>query len=527
MKDQNKTKAENIIDYLNRENEYSKFHLDKLSELKAAIFSETVAKIKEDDETPPVNRGEYSYYTRNVKGSQYSIQCRMRKNGKEEVLLDINQLNHEYCSLGAFEVSPDHSIVAYALDLDGSEIYNIYFKDLKSGNIIETIEKVGGDIEWFNDNNSILYTTLDETLRNDKVHKFNLSSKKSELMFHEKDEKFRVGPSKSLDGRFLFISVQSSMTSEWHYIDASLGGQQKVILPRSFGIEYDVEHHCGEFLININSENCVNFKLVSVPVGSNPPKSTLKEVIPYDEKKQLLSVIPLTDEYVGVFQCSSLGYKEIRILEFNGKKVVGQKLVSFDEQVYAISPSGYSEQVYNSGVLRIRYSSMTTPPQVWEYNLQSSLKTCLKSTEFAGFDPSLYQVERIYAPSNDGVSIPISLVYRKDKRVDGKIMPLYLYGYGSYGISIDPNWNPQRFSLLDRGIAFAIAHIRGGGDCSRPWYLSGKFKHKKNTFDDFVACAKFLVAQKWTDHSIMAIEGRSAGGLLIGAVINIFPEISR
>jgi oligopeptidase B len=313
---------------------------------------------------------------------------------------------------------------------------NTDFKNLKTGEIINTIEKTGGSIEWFNDNATVIYNTLDATHRSDKVHKYSINSGKSELVISEADEKFNVGPGKTMDNAYMLISIESTLTSEFRYIDAN-GGDLKMVVPRELGHEYDVEHLNGNFLITSNADGCINFKLVSAPV-SNPAKENWVDIVPYDEKTQILSAIPLTDNSVAVYECSVKGFKQIRILNFAGEKavgklqVVGSKLVEFPEQVYEVSPSGSSQQVFNSGVLRMSYSSMTTPPQVWEYSLATSSKTCLKQQEFEGFVSDKYVVERVYAQNGD-TSIPISLVYRKDLKK--KDMPLYLYGYGSYGIS--------------------------------------------------------------------------------------------
>jgi oligopeptidase B len=537
LKDTAPEKSGPIVDYLKEENAYSKIHLDKYSQLKAKVYQETLAKIKEDDDSPPVYRAPYHYYSRSVKGLQYSIYCRKLGDGPEEVLLDTNKMEHEYCSLGAYEISPNHKILAYALDLDGSELYTIcesYFtldlKNIADGTIIRTIEKTGSDIEWFNNNQSILYNTLDSTHRSFKIFKYFIDDGKSIEIFHERDEKFNVGIAKTLDDAYLLVESGSKMTSETHYIDANIGSDLKLVNKREHGLEYTVEHHCGNFLITTNIGDCINFKVIAVPVDT-PSKDHWVDFVPYDSDTQILSTIPMSEGYIALYQCSSRGFKNIKILNVSDGTILESTILSFPEEIYLVDICGYSQQVYGSGVVRFSYSSMTTPPQVYEYDFKTSTKKCLKKVEFDRFNPNDYKVERIYA-MNGSVSIPISLVYRKDMKKNNA-MPLYLYGYGSYGISIDPNWSPKIFSLLDRGIIYAIAHIRGGGDCSRPWYsifniwyLSGKFLQKKNTFDDFVACAKHLVKENYTDHSMMAIEGRSAGGLLMGAVLNIFPGIA-
>lgn len=527
MKDQTQgTKRPEIVAHLNAENAYTaELHIKPNEALADAIYKETLTKIKEEDDTPPVFRSPFHYYSRTVKGQQYSIRCRKLETmeAPEEVLLDLNTFTEEYLDLHSFEVSPDHSIVAYALDMNGSEVYTIFFKDLKSGQIVASIEKTGGSIEWFNDNKTVIYNTLDATHRSDKVWKYEIGGS-STLLFHQEDEKFIVSPGKSLDDKYMLLSNNSSLTSEVHYIDASKPQDApQVIIPKEFKHEYSVEHLNGRFVIISNAGGHENFQLVSIPVGSNLSIQSATPIIPYEANTQVLDVVPIGN-WLGVYECSAKGFKQIRLLQLDSAsfKVTEQSIMTFPEEIYDVYPRGGSEQVYDSGCLRIGYESMTTPRQIWSVDLKTGQKNCLKALEFEGFNPDDYVVERLYTETTPAV--PISLVYRKDKKKVG--MPLYLYGYGSYGISIDPGFSPQRFSLLDRGVAFAIAHIRGGGDCSRTWYNDGKFKNKRNTFTDFIAAAKHLVAKGYTSHSKMAIEGRSAGGLLMGAVLNLEPTIA-
>ncbi|KAI8908915.1 peptidase S9A prolyl oligopeptidase domain protein beta-propeller [Gorgonomyces haynaldii] len=537
LKDQNETKSPAIIDYLNAENAFTRqMHLEKNELLIEKIYQETLTKIKEDDDSVPYYREPYFYYTRTEKGKQYPIRCRrhLTMENPEEVLLDLNLMPEEYISLDEFQVSPNHQFAAYSLDLDGSENYQIFFKDLKTDKILEseTIPKTGGMITWFNDNQTILYNTLDKIHRSDKIWKHKIGKKEDELVFEEKDEKFLVWAQKTQSSKYISIVATSSLTREYHLLDASdPQSQPKLFLGRVTGHKYDVEHQGSKFIITTDGAGkYLNNRLCVCPEDQTAEEHWT-ELIPYDPMTQILDVVPF-ESHIMLYECTSQAYKQIRILETKDGVLGDTFSIKFSEAIYCIKPSSGVEMDYHRPLVRYKYDSLTTPQQTWEFDLETKEKKLLKSTDLPnGFDRTLYVTERIHAPMQDdnvnGIpkTIPISIVYRKDMFKKDGSNPLMLYGYGSYGISIDPSWSPQRFSLLDRGIVYCIAHIRGGGDCGRGWYEYGKFQHKKNTFLDFISCADELVKQGYTNPKIMAIEGRSAGGLLIAAVLNMRPDL--
>lgn len=450
----------------------------------------------------PVFKDPYYYYSRTVKGLQYNIKCRKLKSmdAVEEVLLDLNKMTqHEYMDLGVFDVSPNHNFAIYSLDLDGSELYSIYFKNLATGELIESepIKGTGGSVEWFNDNKTIFYNTLDDTHRSFKIWRHVIGSKEPDfLIYHETDDKFTVHPSKSQSEEYIFISSGSSLTSEVMYMSANEPmSQPKVFLPRKFRHEYDVEHQGDRFIITTNGGGqYLNFRLCSCPLVEKQlifrmiqPKllglkslnmTRIHTLSPPIHSKAILQVF---FELTVVYECSSQGYKQIRIIDCKNGVATDSHCIKFNDSVYSVDPASGSALLYKTNLMRFDYNSFTTPQQVWQYDMVSKEKKILKDTEIPGLDPSLYVIERIHAPVPKGTeanapfdtpvpnAIPISIVYRKDLFKKDGTNALYLYGYGSYGISIDPSWSPNRFSLLDRGIVFAIAHIRGGGDCGRGW----------------------------------------------------------
>lgn len=545
MKDQSPDeKRPEIISYLKEENAYTKeMHLDPNEKLTEEIYKETLSKIKEDDDSVPVFRKPYYYYTRTIKGQQYSIKARKLESmdAKEEILLDLNTFDEEYLDLQSFEASPDHTTIAYSLDTDGSEKYSIYFKDLASGKILEsdTISNSGGEFEWYNDNKTILYNVLDETHRSFQVWKHTIGSIGETLIYNEKDKKFSVSPEKSHSGKFMFLHTSSTLTSEVHYMDAAHPADPpKRFLERKLNHLYSVDHQGDRFIIKTNGGGkYLNFSVWSCSINDVTQEKWV-EILPYDPLIHIVHCMTFKN-YLALYECVSTGYKRIRVLKIEDGKVTSNNCIKFDEPIHIVELGGDSECAFDSSILRFYYDSFLTPPQVWEYDMQTESKTLLKKMDFGhSYDSSKYTMERVHAPISKETSfidshgtpipssIPISLVYRKDMFKKDGTNPLYLYGYGSYGISIDPSWSPSRFSLLDRGIVFAIAHIRGGGDCGRAWYEAGKFKNKRNTFYDFVACADELVSKKYSSNQIMAIDGRSAGGLLIGATVNLRPDIA-
>ncbi|TPX70907.1 hypothetical protein SpCBS45565_g01394 [Spizellomyces sp. 'palustris'] len=548
LKDMNKEKRSDIIDYLKEENAYAKtLHIEPNAKLIDTIYDEFISRIQEDDSDVPVYKEPFYYYKRTEKGKQYSIYARKKGSldAPEEILLNQNDFDHEYQSLGFYRVSPDHSILAYSLDTTGDEVFTIYFKDLKTGRLFEsdTIKGASEEAEWTNDNKAIYYSVLDEIHRPDKIfrHQLGTPSEKDELIYEEKDLKFMVGLEKSNSQKFIFVSVGSSLTRETHILDADDSkAKLRVFQPRQFRHKYSIDHQGDNFLILTDGGGkYLNFKLCSCPLDKTDASNWV-DVLPYDPLRHLTGVQPFKG-FVALYERSD-ALKRIRILEANAGGNVDSSVSSyyldFDEELFTVGDAGTSTQNYDSNIVRFTYTSMLTSPQVLEYDVKQKEKKLLKELEVPNFDRSLYAMKRIYAPIPSETAanapfdtptpdrIPISIVYKKDLFKGDGTNPGYLYGYGSYGISIDPKFNSKVFSFVDRGYVYAIAHIRGGGENGRAWYETGKFKHKRNTFTDFIAAADELVKQNFTKHDIMAIEGRSAGGLLIGATVNFRPDVA-
>ncbi|TPX32936.1 hypothetical protein SeMB42_g07560 [Synchytrium endobioticum] len=550
MKDMTpRNKRQDIIGYLNAENQYfdavSRKPLEPLSEM---VYNEFIGRIQEDDDTVPVHKNGYYYYSRTEKGKQYRLQCRKSKNlaTKEEVILDLNTMNFEYVTLSNLTSSPDNSLLAYALDTSGDEVHTVHFKRMTDGHIHESdkLTNSSGDIEWANDNKTLYYTTLDSIHRAYAVYKHVLGTPQSSdvKLYEETDEKFSVSLRKSQSDRFLFIVSSSSLTSQtWIVNLEDPHDVMKEFVPREFRHQYKVEHHGDRFLILTNAGGrCLNYKLASCPLDDTS-KENWVDVIPYDPFKYLTSIIPFRSHLV-IPERSEASTK-IRILETTSSghfdSTSPQHYIEVTDNLYTIQPADGDSQEFNTEKLRYIFSSPISPPQVREYDMHKRDSTLLKQTPCPNFDSSLYETRRLWAPipRSDQVEapfdtpvvdrVPLSVIYRKDKFKQDGTGPAFLYGYGSYGICIDPVFNQKIFSYVDRGITYCIAHIRGGGECGRAWYEVGKFQHKKNTFNDFVLAADYLVQEKISTHENMAIEGRSAGGLLMGAVLNLRPNISK
>ncbi|KAJ1547588.1 hypothetical protein HK096_002250 [Nowakowskiella sp. JEL0078] len=453
-------------------------------------------------------------------------------------------MESEYRSLGFFSVSPNHKLVAYGVDTTGDEIYTVFVKDLESGVILEKIDNIGDELEWANDSMTIFFTLLDEIHRPYKIRKHVLGTSpiSDVILFEELDEKFRVSIGKTNSDKYLIVDISSSLTSEIWYLDAEKPFENfKVFNPREYRHQYSVEHQGNRFVVlSDNGGQYLNFRLCWCPLDATS-KDNWKEIIPYNPLVSITRFESFESHLVIVERVNGLA--NIRVLGSNSNGDIDGNgddyNLSFPEEIYVVSPrSDY--QAYNSTVLRYTYTSPLTPRQIWDYDLSTRSGTLLKETPIpiaANFDKSKYAMARIFAdipentkveaPFNTPVSgkIPISIVYNKDgfKR-DGE-NKLYLTGYGSYGITYEPSFDSKIFSALDRGYVYAIAHIRGGGENGRSWYETGKFLHKQNTFTDFIAAGDELVKLKFTKHEKMCIQGASAGGLLIGAVLNLRPNL--
>ncbi|WP_310485140.1 S9 family peptidase [Chamaesiphon sp. VAR_48_metabat_403] len=513
-----------VMEYLNAENDYTEQVLEPHAELRESLFQELKARVKEDDLSVPVKKDGYYYYSRVAAGKQYAIHCRKHGdlNSPEEIILDENLLaeGKPYFQLGTFSISPNHQLLAYAEDTDGSETYTLRIKNLATGELLpESIENTYYSLEWVNDNQTFYYTVLDENLRPYRLYRHTLgeSIDRDELIYEEQDSQFFVGCDKSRDDRYIFLTTGGKITSEQYFVSADdPQGTFSIVEPRQKGHEYSVSHHEGYFYI-LTNDNAQNFRIMRTLV-SQPQQQYWEEYIAHDPDRLIEGIDEFKDYLIISERYQGLG--QLRAIEFHNQ---ASHYLEFDDPTYLVF--GAANWEYDTQKFRFGYTSLVSPMTVFEYDLRSRSKTILKQNEIpGGYDPNQYHSERIFARSHDGVEVPISIVYRQDFKRDGT-QPLYLYGYGSYGASLDPGFSTNRLSLLDRGFVYAIAHIRGGSELGRHWYESGKFLQKKNTFLDFVACAEHLIAEKYTSAGNIAIAGGSAGGLLVGATINLKPEL--
>ncbi len=513
-----------VIDYLIAENDYTNEIMNHSQAFQKKLYEEMIGRIKETDLSVPYKMGEYFYYSKTEEGKQYNIYC--RKNGSldadEEILLDANMLatGKEYFDLGIYEISNNQNLLAYSVDNNGSEEYTIFIKNLTTGELLDdTIPKTSHGIEWANDNKTIFYTTFDHTKRSDKLwrHELGTDISTDPMIFHEKDEKYFLYVSKTKSKKYLGLYLESNLTSEVRYLKADdPTGKFKVLHPREQGVEYSIYHHGNKFYIKTN-ENAKNFKIVTVPTR-NPAKKYWKDFVPHSDTVKIDNVEVFKNHLV-LFERIN-GLKQVHIINLKDNS---EHYIEFPEPVYSVYNSTNKE--FNTDLLRFSYYSLVTPKSIYDYNLNNKSRELLKQTEvLGGYDSKQYQSERIFAIASDGSEIPISLVYKKGIEKNGNNF-LWLYGYGSYGASMDPYFSSRRLTLLDRGFIYAIAHIRGGGEMGRYWYEEGKFLNKKNTFTDFIACAEHLVNKGYTNSEKMVTSGGSAGGLLMGAVLNMRPDL--
>ena len=513
-----------VLDYLRSENAYTETVMKHTEDLQTKLYEEMKGRIKETDLTVPVKIDDYYYYSRTEEGKQYSISCRKYKSldADEEILLDQNELaeGYDYFQLGAFRISPNHQLLAYSVDTTGSEQYTLCVKNLSTDLLLQDeISNTYYSVEWDNDNQTLFYNTLDEAKRPYKVFRHILGTDPEEdvLVYHEQDERFFIDIEKSKSKKYLFLVLESQVTSEVRYLDAhNPTGKFKVIHPREHEHEYSVYHQGDRFLI-LTNDQAKNFRLIEAPITS-PSRDNWKEFIPHREEVKL-EYLDVFRDYLVVYERVN-GLKKIRVMDLT--KVTDYHL-DFDEPIYVVY-GGFNPD-FNSTKLRFTYMSMITPRTVYDYDMVKRTKELKKQKEVLGdYDSSLYQTERIYVTAFDGKKIPMSILYNKGMEKNGK-NPVYLYGYGSYGLTMDPYFSSNRFSLIDRGFIYVIAHIRGGGYLGRSWYEDGKLLRKKNTFSDFIACAEHLIAERYTSPEHLVISGGSAGGLLIGAVVNMRPDM--
>jgi len=513
-----------VIDYLNAENAYTKAVLKPTEPLQEKLYNEIIGRIKQTDMSVPYNQRGYSYYTRYDEGKEYPIYCRKKvgEGSTEEIMLNVNELaaGHSFCQVVGLEVSLNNKLLAYGIDTVGRRKYSIYVKDLETGKTLtDHIPLSTGNIVWTTDNKTIFYSMQDEALRPYKIfkHKLGEETSKDAEVFHEADETFSCYVYKTKSDKYIIIGSRATLSNEYRFIDAEKPDDAFTVLqPREKNLEYSVDHYGNKFYIVTNLD-AVNFRLMETPV-EHPSKENWKEVIPH-RKDVLLEGIEIFNNYF-VAQERMNGLSQLRVITWKNMEAY---TIPFEEQTYYTYASTNPE--FDTDVFRFGYSSLTIPNSTYDYNMTTKERTLLKQEEVVGqYNPQDYKSERIYATATDGTKIPISLVYKKGLIKNGKA-PLLLYGYGSYGISTEPTFSSVRLSLLDRGFVYAIAHIRGGQELGRPWYEDGKFFKKKNTFTDFIACAEELIHQKVTSPEECFAYGGSAGGLLMGAVINLRPDL--
>ena len=507
--------------YLQAENEYAEAVLKHTKAFQETLYKEILGRIKQTDLSVPFTRHGYWYYSRTEEGKQYPIQCRKKGSldAPEQVTLDVNELakGERFMSVSAYRVSDDGKLLAYSTDNTGYRQYKLWIKDLETGQASGPIAERTGSVAWAADNKTLFYTVEDHAKRQYRLYRRRLGTSTDDLIYEEKDERFNIFAFRTRSDKYLLLGSTSHTAGEFRYLPADQpGAEWKLIQAREPEHEYDVDHHGDRFYIRTNSGGR-NFRLVSAPV-SRPGREHWQEVVPH-RPTVMLSGMAFFSNHYALFERED-GLPHLRITELP----TGQShRVAMPEPVYAVSPANNPE--FDTTRFRYNYQSFTTPSSVYEYEMEKRASKLLKRTEIlGGFNPGQYESERIWANSGDGTRIPVSLVHRKGIRRDGSA-PLLLTGYGSYGASMPIAFNSNRLSLVDRGVTFALAHIRGGGDAGKAWHDAGRMKNKRNTFTDFISCAEHLIAEKYTSGDRLIIEGGSAGGLLMGAVTNLRPDL--
>ena len=517
-----------VIDYLNAENSYRDLYMKDYKGLEEELFQEIKSRIKEDDSSVPYLDNGYYYYTRYEKGKQYPIYCRKKGNleAKEEVLIDANIMSegYDYFRVGDIEISPDDKVMAYSIDTLSRRIYTIYFMNLETREVHkENIKNTSGSITWANNSKTLFYNLKDiETLRTDRVMMHNLNSNSTDKeIFFEEDETFSVYSYKTKNDKYIIIGSSATLSQEYRYVSADSPNKDfKIFQKRVNGLEYSIDHFDGKWFIRTNKDKATNFKLM-ICDENRTNKENWKDYISH-RQDVLLEDIDLFNNHLVITERKT-GLRRIEIRPWKGGN---SHYIEFEDEAYSLYSSTNLET--NTNKFRYSYSSMTTPNSVIEYDMNSKEKIILKETEVLGgkFDKNNYVSLRVWAPARDGKKIPISLVYRKDMYKNGE-NPLLLYGYGSYGITNNASFSSVRLSLLDRGFVYAIAHIRGSQYLGREWYDDGKMFKKKNTFYDFIDSGKFLIKEGYSNDEKLFAMGGSAGGLLMGAVVNMEPKLFR
>lgn len=522
MKDKNNPK---VVDYLHAENAYTDTVMASTQGLQQKIYDEILGRIKEDDESYPSLSNGYYYYSRTEKGKQYRTYCRKKGNvdAPEEIFFDVNQMAEGKAAymFGGYSISPDNTKAAYFFNETGSFAdYTLKIKDLSTGKDLDFEVKGATSFAWANDKKIIFYGVMDQvTLRPYQVYRQAIGNPKIELVYEEKDPKFTVGVSETKTREWILISSGSSTTSETRFVSADKPMEKfNVFMPRVQDVDYDIYSHKEFFFIRYKDKKNLNGKVYQVAKNDYANRSAWKEIIAHDKDVRIEGLGIQKDFLIVETRKNGLAEIEIRNLR-NGNK----KSVSFPEPVYNAYSNGNPE--YDASTVRYSYTSLNRPTSLYEYNCENDKSTMLKQQEVpSGFNPDDYVVERLWADASDSTKIPISIVYKKGLKKNGH-NPALLYAYGSYGMSMDVYFSSSFYSLIDRGFVYAIAHIRGGSDMGEQWYEDGKLLKKKNTFTDFIACSEKLITDKYTSANKLAAMGGSAGGLLMGAVVNMRPDL--
>jgi oligopeptidase B len=523
----NDRKDPEVIKYLEQENTYYESMTAHTQDFQKSLYEEMKARIKEDDASVPYFFNGYYYITRFETGKDYPIYARKKGSleADEEILFDCNKLaeGQSYFQMGGISISPDNKLAAFSVDTVGRRIYTLRIKNLETQKILrDKISNIDESAVWANDNKTIFYTRQDKvTLRSDKIFKHVLSTAAAgdELIYEEKDDTFNVSVGKEKSRKYIVISSSSTLTNEYRILPAdNPNGKFKVFQKRKRGLEYSISHYGDSWYIVTNKDGATNFKLMKTPENATGVDNW-KDLIPHNENV-LLEGVDIFKDYLVVEERSN-GLNKIRIMPWNGQ---GEHYLTFDSETYTAYTT--SNVDFDTDILRFGYQSMATPSSVIDYNMKTRARVVKKEQQVLGgkFDKNNYAEERIWAPAADGTKIPMSVVYRKGIKKDGS-NPVLLYAYGSYGMSMDPYFSSTRLSLLDRGFVFAIAHIRGGEDLGRKWYEDGKLLKKKNTFTDFIDCSNYLISEKYTSPKHLYAEGGSAGGLLMGVIVNMAPKL--
>ena len=522
-----------VTAYLNAENAYAEAITADLAPLRDQLYNEMLSHIKQTDESAPYREGDWWYYIRTEEGKQYSILCRKRGSstvteGPEHIILDGNQLaeGQAFFAIGATDISDDGRFLAYTVDLTGFRQYTLHIKNLESGETLPGEVQRVGSVTWAADNATLFYSVEDEEQKRQFQlfrHTLHQPHASDILVYQDDDERFNIGAGRTRDGKFIVLESGSHTTTECRVLPADQPtGEFTLISPREDEHEYSVDHRNGQWLIRTNDRGR-NFRLVTAPLNA-PTRENWVERIPHRDTIMLEDVDLFADFFVACERED--GLPRLRLWKFQDETPSANPAgeIAFPEPAFSASPG--INRIWQTNLFRYGYQSLVTPGSVYEYNLDSRESTLLKQQEVpGGFDRTLYASERIHATASDGTQVPISLVYRRDKFQ--KSQPLYVYGYGSYGYALPLGFNSNRLSLLDRGIVIAYAHIRGGGDLGKPWHDAGKMLVKRNTFTDFIAAVEHLTANGYGDPARVAIEGGSAGGLLMGAVTNLRPDLFR